>query len=441
MPQQHIVDTQRDKKSNNPVLDSFWKIAEHYGVSFQELKQINKGKGTENGGNPYEKRNPPYWLNNGDTVILPKKQPQDKEFGNSVIICPLGNLIVYVYKEKADGQPISGATVRIVGPETKFGITNGGKVEFKKILPGAYTVEARKDLLMPDPATGSIIVTAGGAEKVILILNCIIYKLNKPFLIAKAIDTNIIPTVKLQVEGDILNLGQDITHSLNRAAPENYSVGTDEKILRNKMYKLLDEFAEGDKSGMAKRLFNRFLNKNKSVEVFTDEALNKAIAKHENIIAFSKLTLAAPGTKGTDQKKTRIHQALKKANWDINRVALIDDLGVPAFNLGSKLFGTQDFDNGLGLMINGVQYVFVYVEKYNYNSCKQQYDITLKFVLYDVFGLDDDDLIEFGASSKWGTTAAQGITAWWQLQHQFDYAPLLTRALIYKDFTVSTSGR
>ena len=59
----------------------------------------------------------------------------------------------------------------------------------------------------------------------------------------------------------------------------------------------------------------------------------------------------------------------------------------------------------------------------------------------DVFGLDDEDLLEFGASSVWSSTIHQGITAWWQLQHQFNYAPLLTRAVIYRDFTVSIKGK
>jgi LysM repeat protein len=82
MPGQHTVDTQKD-----PRLNSFWRIAEHYGVSFQELKQINEGKGTENGRYPYEKRKHPYGLNNGDIVILSKKQPPDKELGEIINKC------------------------------------------------------------------------------------------------------------------------------------------------------------------------------------------------------------------------------------------------------------------------------------------------------------------------------------------------------------------
>jgi hypothetical protein len=410
------------------------------------LKQINKGRGTKTGGYSYEERKPSYGLNNGDVVILPAKQPPNKEHGDCVGKCLRGNLIVYV---RTKTVTISDATVEINGPKTQSGNTDTvGKVAFKQIPPGAYKVIAKKDSLT---AKGSAVVPAGDTKEITLIL-CVIYQLDKSFLIAKAIDTYLTPIAQFPVGDEVLDLGQDVTHAANREAPiipvsgilfpQRYSVGTDEGTLRNKMNRLLDVFAEGDTSGMAKRLFSEFMKKNKSIEVFTDKALDKAIEKHENFIAFSDRTLAAPGTQGTNPNRKRIHQALKEANWDINKVVLIDDLGVPAFNLGSKTWGTGDFSNGLGLMINGVQYVFVYVEQYDYNSCEQQYKIRLKFVLYDVFGLDDDDLIEFGASSDWNISdAKQGITAWWQLQHQFDYAPLITKAVIYKDYTVSTNGQ
>lgn len=275
---------------------------------------------------------------------------------------------------------------------------------------------------------------------------CVTYKLSRPILIATAKDTTIRTRVSLSVNDDVLKgasieLGQDVTHSMGRAAPGDRSVGDDEETLRTKMVALLDIFASGDPDGKAKRLFDRFLENNSAIEVFTDAALDKAAGAHENFIDFSDRTVAAPGTKGTDPKKIRIHQALKNADWNIDKAKRITDLGVLAFNKGSKLLSTGDFANGLGVMINGVQYVYVYAESYEYTSCKHQYEIGLKFVLYDVFGLDDEDLTEFGASSTWGTPAHQGITAWWQLQHQFDYAPLLTRAVVHKTFVVSTKDK
>ena len=109
------------------------------------------------------------------------------------------------------------------------------------------------------------------------------------------------------------------------------------------------------------------------------------------------------------------------------------DLGVPAFNDGNKVFGTGDFGNGLGVMINGVQHVYVVATHYHYDKASKKYVVRLLSMFYDVFGLDDDDLKEYGAKSTglFSTAAGVGITAWWQLQHQFGYAPLVTRIGIY----------
>jgi hypothetical protein len=86
---------------------------------------------------------------------------------------------------------------------------------------------------------------------------------------------------------------------------------------------------------------------------------------------------------------------------------------VPAFNQGSPAWHTGDFSNGL------------------------EYSIKLEYVFYDVFGLDDDDLKEYGADGGWvESDAAQGITAWWQLQHQHGYAPLITRIAFEREFRV-----
>jgi hypothetical protein len=265
-------------------------------------------------------------------------------------------------------------------------------------------------------------------------------QLRKPFLVGLAIDQYLTPKVPVIVtdpglKDNTIRFGQDVEFSVGRAAPNKQSVGTDEATLKSKMRELLKIFASGDKTGMAKRLFDQFLNKNSGLQVFGDKDMNAIISKHTNFLSFSELTLAAPGTPGTNSQKTRIHQALKKLNWDLNKVAAITDLGVPAFNLGSKGWSTGDFNNGLGVMINGVQVVLVYAEKYHYHCERKSYDITLRFVLYDVFGLDDDDLKEFGADSEWNVSdAKQGITAWWQLQHQFGYAPLLTRAEVTREF-------
>jgi hypothetical protein len=203
------------------------------------------------------------------------------------------------------------------------------------------------------------------------------------------------------------------------------------------MRKLLTTFASGDTTGMAKRLFDAFLqDTSRSVAYFDDASLNTAAGSHPNINSFCNAALSAPNSPNKAVGKIRIHQALKSANWDITKMYMPTGLGVPAFNLGTKAFSTQDFNNGLGVMINGVQYVYVVATHYNYDSAAKKYCLTLKFIFYDVFGLDDDDLTEFGAASDSvvSSTAAIGITAWWQLQHQHGYTPLVTRIILERTY-------
>lgn len=272
---------------------------------------------------------------------------------------------------------------------------------------------------------------------------CTKYYLPTPKVVAIAKDKYLTPKTPF---ADPINLpgvpapmyGQDIAFGIGRAAPNGQTVGNDEAELRQKMWTLLEKFASGDKSGMAKRLFAAFLSKRSKVTYFDDPALNLAASRHPNIKHFCEAALSAPNIPGRNLGKTCIHQALKNANWDINNIVVPADLGVPAFNNGSWYFSTGDFDNGLGVMINGVQHVYVVATYYDYYADTGSYSIKLKYFFYDVFGLDDDDLREFGALSDGSMTpgAMVGITAWWQLQHQYGYAPLVTRTVVEHSFEV-----
>lgn len=262
----------------------------------------------------------------------------------------------------------------------------------------------------------------------------------KEFLIAQATDQYLTQSIPFEVPdfgltNNRLLFGQDITHGTHGAQRRKNSVADNEQELRTKMRRLVSIFGTDDDTGMVERLFDRFLERNRLVEIFEDEDMNEAMGKHANFIAFSDRVLAAPGTPGANPNKIRIHQALKRASWDIAEVPFIDDLGILAFNLGSSWRRTGDFAEGLAVMINGVQYVLVYCEWYAYNAWAGTYDIQLRFVLYDVFGLDDDDMDEYGAESDWNMfSAAHGITAWWQLQHCYNYAPLVTRGVVTRTF-------
>jgi hypothetical protein len=271
-----------------------------------------------------------------------------------------------------------------------------------------------------------------------------------PKIVAIATDPNVIPTnasVDPDLPGPPPKYGQDFTFGVGRAAPNGEDVGTTEAELKPKMEKLLGIFASGDKTGMARRLFNKFLAKQSRVYYFEDADLNAAADAHDNITVFRFRALGAPifGYSAMPAPgKTRIHQALKAANWDVAKLVAPTDLGVPAFNKGDKYTywglggSTGDFDNGLGLMINGVQHVYVIATNYLYDKTTKWYHITLRFIFYDVFGLDDKDVDKYGAKDdNWHTSNAKiGITAWWQLQHQHAYAPLVTRITLEKTYDV-----
>jgi len=281
-------------------------------------------------------------------------------------------------------------------------------------------------------------------------LDCSQHPLSPPKVVARATDptitqvTSFPDTTNLPLEPPLI-YGQDLTYGYGRHPPGKQGVGDTPAILKPKMRKLLSIFASGDNTGMATRLFDAFLADTcRLVTYFDDAALNAAAAKHENIIFFCDAALSAPNLKHRSDGHTRIHQALKAAGWDITKITVPSDLGVPAFNQGSglcggkcaKAFSVGDFNNGLGLMINGVQHAYAVATHYLYDKATNQYAITLKYFFYDVFGLDDIDLRDFGTDTddSWFFASKTGITAWWQLQHQHGCAPLITRAMVEKTY-------
>lgn len=263
-----------------------------------------------------------------------------------------------------------------------------------------------------------------------------------PRLVASATDTSLTPSNPFP---DVVNLpatsvsryGQDITFGLGRPAPQGHDVGATPAILDPKMRQLLGQFASADTSGMARRLFNTFLLPQRGVTYFDDTALNTAASSHPNILHFMSASLGGPSAPPASGV-IRIHQALRTAGWDLRRLVAPTDLGVPAFNAGTSYFASGDFGNGLAVMINGVQYAYVLATHYRHDAAASRYTIRLRYIFYDVFGLDDDDLLEYGSmqDGMMSSTAGVGITAWWQLQHQHGYAPLVTRIIIDREFTV-----
>jgi hypothetical protein len=379
------------------------------------------------------------------------KKPEDSSQS-----CPLckkdeGQLVITVIDQ--DGKGVPDATV------TADGLTKQtdqqGVADFGIVPAKTYQISANKDQYYPWGEPGSPAqafddcVEVPSQQKATAKLGlqpCVLYQLKgKPILIAKGAESLTPPIQTIPIPGSVggtlnLDFGQDTTYAMHGKVL-NPALIEDEEHLKAKMYKLLDVFARDDTDGKAKRELDAFLSKHSTITMYTDPKLDKAIEIDENFVTYPDRTLAAPGSKFSNPPKMRIHQALEAAGWDVNKIAPITDLGVPAFNAGDKFpfKETGDWANGLAVMIDSVQYVFVFVDQYEYNYCRQQYSIRLIFELYDVFGLDDEDVKAYGEDGFWDTIPQQAITAWWKLQHTYDYAPLITKAVVTKTFTVPTN--
>lgn len=348
-------------------------------------------------------------------------------------------------------------TAQDLSPLPGFGLgsytwtTTGGGLTLEGAVGPLQTLEGETVTVLADqelnaPLTGEVVEVTRTQpncapitrQTTIFIKKCKLFHLAQPKIVAIATDGYLTPISSnstrdpLLPGGHILDFGADLNHGSGRGQPHGVSVGTTTALLISKMDKLLSIFASGDTAGKARRLFNDFQRPQSAVGFWSDNALTSAAQVHPNIRSFVRNALAAHRTTGS----IRIHQALRNASWDINSIVPPKDLGVPAFNEGSKVFSTEDFDNGLGLMINGIQHVIVVAKDYHYNRCDKEYYIKLEYVFYDVFGLDDEDLEEFGADGGYDTDASEGITAWWQLQHQHNYAPLITRIAFEEEFTI-----
>ncbi|HVY44504.1 MAG TPA: hypothetical protein VHB21_01445 [Minicystis sp.] len=270
---------------------------------------------------------------------------------------------------------------------------------------------------------------------------CVVHELDQPRLIAVGRDPGLMPRVQIDVGEPLLkgeiDFGEDAVFELGRPAPGGESVGEDEATLLEQMAWLPEEFGREDAAGVSARLVRAFQSKRSALEIYRDPALDAAVAQSVNFVDFANRVVAAPGTPGASTR-TRVHGALEDAGWDVNAARTVRDLGLVAFNHGSQMRRTGDYANGLTLAIDGVAHGFVFVQSYRYQSCKAEYTIGLRFVLLDVFGLDDQDLATFGAANTWRPREMRGFTAWWQLQHQFGYAPPITKVVVERSFTVST---
>lgn len=228
-------------------------------------------------------------------------------------------------------------------------------------------------------------------------------------------------------------------------------VSRNEAELRRMILILPETYGRSTKP-MALNEFNTFLKKNSAPQIYTDPALDRTVASDDNFKAFSDYILNAPGLGHYDKGRLRLHQFLQIVGWNINHVTKqkLEDFSksngkppqVLAFDNGLLQFpypfiGTSgDFANGLKIMIDAVCHTLIFVKDYTYSSARGKYDIELLFELYDGFGLNDANiqLTGYKAEVRNQLPENKGFTAWWQLEHQFGYAPLVTKVSVTRCF-------
>lgn len=374
-------------------------------------------------------------------------EKEGKEDGEKADKAQSATLIVHIRKRSADGSPIPDVKVTIIGVDEKSGTTDkDGNFSLGEIGPGMYTVSASKTQLSPNPASTSIEIKTG-ENNVTLLLDCIVYELTEPKLIAHARNSVARhasgktpfedPEIPL---GTSLSFGQDAEVEKGRKHPWLLRAAGNASYATELMKTLPPLFSNEDSVGMATRLCDDFLSAHPTPGLYKDDKLTEAVGQHPHFDSFKKNVLGAPGTVSVEQEAKGIHRALSAVDWDINKLTINEEFTPCSFNI------SENSTNGLGFMIGDVSHILVFADKYRYDSCEQKYEILLRFVLYDSFGLDDEDLekwkIYLPGLAYWvlGGTAYQGIIAWWQLQHEFGYAPRITKVVLKSEsISVSTA--
>lgn len=359
-------------------------------------------------------------------------------------------------------------TLRVVGPPTAIvgkatGIaardTVGPIVAWASSPPSVGTVAGTSPpLFMSAQYTahtkGSSVISAtdlgGQVAQLTIASDCIASTLVRRRIIASGIDRFLLKSGVRTTRGDsrlpgthVLVFSNDSLHSKGRKIPHPPEAAQKEPQLKAHMNFLLTVFAHEDKTGMARRLFNAFQAPNRTLDFYEDADLDRICDTHPHIDSFIEATLNAPSRPDFDASRVGIHQRLAAAGFDVNTATPVSGLQPPAVNRGKNpqlappAPSTEDRANGLFAMINGFQHAIAVVTDYAFDACQGEYEIELQFIFYDVFGLDDEDMREFGIPGR-GFARGAPVTSWWQLQHQFDYVPLITRVTVFRTFKVST---
>jgi hypothetical protein len=231
-----------------------------------------------------------------------------------------------------------------------------------------------------------------------------------------------------------LNL-EDSTTSYTDELPDiydNYSNYTTEDC-KDHMLSLLKS-GSTDNNGMravVMDMYKQFISKNGGE--FSNTTLNAVIEKDANYVSFDIRALY------------KILIKLKSINWDLSKL----DSKLVRFN-NVAFNRDENHSDGLTITIDAVEHIEVYITEFTPPDSSGTFHVSLKFILYDTFGLDLGDIDKFGERKGVGDLFGsdnsnkkiyvremfgKGFNCWWLLQHKFGYKPLSTKVIINRTGT------
>jgi hypothetical protein len=200
----------------------------------------------------------------------------------------------------------------------------------------------------------------------------------------------------------------------------------------NQIYYLFEiiTIEQKDMRVVGREMINRFLSGiggEYSNPVLTKEAVNHPSTQRYMV-----------GGGGNPGSKQTIIDFIKKHKGDINKVKLDaefkrvmdNNVGRPRYNIIPA-----DVNNGLMICINDTW--GNYIEIKNYRFDEKTFSGTIRFTIYDHFGLDESDVI---SDKPAGNTQTRGFGDWFVLQHykgcDGKYKPFIT----YIEHEIEFSG-
>ena len=183
--------------------------------------------------------------------------------------------------------------------------------------------------------------------------------------------------------------------------------------------------SDDDMTGVADEMIEHFLSG--SGTSYSNDILTNRVREHSATIAFVSSTkqllinelIAANGDL----------YSLSQSNSDYKNAA--DEISAPAYNT------TADYVNGLKICLNGIW--GYYLEITEFNVTENTFDGKLKYVIYDHFGLDTNDLSGASAYSSFLSYTNQ-FGSWFILQRYENCAESYKPFITYIEFEESFGG-